>query len=334
MSTSRNEQAASAQGYIGIDVSKAKLDVMLLFGERREGQTFANSPEGFERLHKWIRRRLDAACVHVCLEATGRYSDAVAESLVEHGYTVSVINPARIKKFGESQLQRNKTDKLDAALIAEYCQRMQPPSWTPPSPEVRELQALVRHLEDLKTARQQAVNRLKASASLPAIIEHLKAQIALLTAQIAEVEGSVSEHLEAHRELKEQRDLLDSIPGVGDLTIARLIAECPTLRTFTDAGQLVAFAGLNPRQHQSGESVQKKTGISKVGSASLRAALYMPAVTAMKHNPIIRVFADRLRSRGVHGKALIVAAMRKLLHVVVGVLKSGKPFNPSFAVRT
>jgi transposase len=199
------EQTAPAQGHLGIDVSKAKLDVMLLVGEQRLAHTFANSPKDFERLHKWIRRRLDTACVHVCLEATGRYSDAVAESLVKFGYIVSVINPARIKKFGESQLQRNKTDKLDAALIAEYCRRMQPPSWTPPSPELRELQALVRHLADLKTVRQQAVNRLKASASLPAIIEHLKAQIALLDAQIAEVEKTISRHLEVHQELKSAR---------------------------------------------------------------------------------------------------------------------------------
>jgi hypothetical protein len=116
-------------------------------------------------------------------------------------------------------------------------------------------------------------------------------------------------------------------------TVSLTATDTTALCTFTDAGQLVAFAGLNPRQHQSGETVQKKTGISKMGSASLRAALYMPAITAMKHNPVIRVFADRLRSRGVRGKALIVAAMRKLLHIVVGVLKSGKPFNPSFAVR-
>jgi transposase len=122
-----NEIPITIIGSLGIDVSKPYLDVLLLRHERREGQRFTNTPEGYEKLHKWIvRRGLQPNEVHICLEATGRYSEA-AETLLKLGYTVSVINPGRIKKFGESQLQRNKTDKLDAALITEYCQRMQPP---------------------------------------------------------------------------------------------------------------------------------------------------------------------------------------------------------------
>jgi transposase len=318
-------------GYLGIHVSKANLDVLLLNGIRREGRRFANTPEGFEKLHQWIGRRLKAEAVHVCLEATGWYSEAVARNLLERGYPVSVVNPARIKKYGESQLQRNKTDKLDAALIADYCRRMQPPRWVPPTPEVRELQGLVRHLEDLLQARRQTANRLEATRTESPVTAHLQAQLALLETQIVETKQMITTCLDEHPDFRAQKTLLRSIPGLGILTIARLIAACRDLRTFTDAGQLVAFAGLNPRQHQSGNSVAGPASISRTDSASLYAALYMPAITAMTHNPLIRAFATRLRERGVRGKAVVAAAMRKLLHLVVGVLKSGRPFDPCYS---
>ncbi len=326
----RNPSLPTSAGFLGIDVSKASLDVMLLRDQRREGQHFTNTPTGFEKLDHWVNRRLKGETVHVCLEATGCYSEAVAENLIARGYTVSVVNPFRIKKFGESQLQRNKTDKLDAALIADYCRRMQPHPWVPPTPEVRGLQELVRHLEDLLLARQQAANRLEAARAASSVATHLQTQITLLDAQIAETKRDITAYLDDVPELKQQKTLLRSIPGIGILTIARLIAACRDLRAFTDAGQLVAFAGLNPRQKQSGTSVIGPTMISRMGSASLRAALYMPAISALRHNPVIRAFAARLRERGLRGKAVVVAAMRKLLHLVVGVLKSGRSFDPGF----
>jgi transposase len=207
---------------------------------------------------------------------------------------------------------------------------MQPPQWIPPTAAVRELQALERHLDDLKLMRQQTTNRLQSALQTPIILEHLQAQLALLDEQLKKTKQAILAHVNACPELKEQTTLLCSIPGLGVQTIAKLIAECRDLRAFTDAGQLVAFAGLNPRQRESGKTVVKQTIISRVGSASLRAALYMPAVSALQHNPIIRDFVARLRRRGVRGKAVVVAAMRKLLHLVVGVLKSGRPFDPNY----
>jgi transposase len=326
-----NETLTTIIGRLGIDVSKAYLDVLLLYKERREGQRFTNTPEGYEKLHKWLSRRLQPNEVHICLEATGRYSEAAAETLLKLGYTVSVINPGRIKKFGESQLQRNKTDKLDAALIAEYCQRMQPPPWQPPSAEVRELQFLVRHLEDLKLMRKQVSNRLEAIPAEVSVADHFHQQLAMLNQQIEDTKHAIADHLKQYPNLKQQTELLKTIPGIGLQTIAKLIAECRDLGAFRAPGQLVAFAGLNPQQYQSGTSVVKQTTISRVGSASLRAALYMPAVSALQHNPVIRAFGERLRKRGVRGKAVIVAAMRKLLHLVAGVLKLGRPFEPGYA---
>lgn len=318
-------------GYVGIDVSKDRLDVVLLRGEQKDSQHFTNTTVGFGKLQQWLTRRLPAEQVQVCLEATGRYSEALTKSLYGAGYRVSVVNPARIKGYGQAQMRRNKTDQLDAALIADFCRAQQPEAWTPVAPEVRDLQALVRHLEDLTTAASSVRNRLALPGQSSPVSDHLQAQLTLLEQQIAATKHAISDHLDQHPSLKQQADLLRSIPGLGDLTIGKLLAECRDLRSFTDPRQLVAFAGLNPAHHSSGSSIHHRTHISKTGSASLRTALYMPALSALRHNPVLIAFAQRLRSRGIVGKVLVVAVMRKLLHLVVGVLKSQHPFDPLWA---
>lgn len=318
-------------GYVGIEVSKERLDVLLVCSDKREGQHFTNPPTGHAKLHEWLSRRLKVEAVHVCLEATGSYGDAIAEYLYKCGYAVSVVNPARIKGYATSQMSRNKTDKLDAALIADFCRTQQPAAWTPPSQAVRQLQQLVRHLDDLTRARQQAKNHLEDPTLAPVLIDHWQAQIRLLDAQITQTQQAISAALDQHPDLKQQADLLRSIPGLGDLTIGKLLAECRDLRAFRDVRQLVTFVGLNPRHHVSGSSIHKRPSISRTGSASLRAALFMPALVAMRYHPVLRAFADRLRAPGVAGKAVVVAVMRKRLHWVDGVLKSGHPFDPTWA---
>lgn len=317
-------------GYVGVDVSKDRLDVLLIRDAQREGQHFTNSPTGYAKLQQWLSRRLKAQQVHVCLEATGQYSEGVAEFLHAQGYKVSVVNPARIAGYAHSQLRRNKTDKLDAELIAEFCRTQQPEAWSPPPPEIRHLQALVRHLEDLTSAHTQVKNRLAVPQQSSPVLEHWQGQLALLDQQIEATKQAIAQHIDQHPKLKADKDLLCSIAGLGITTIAKLLAECRDLSSFS-VRQLVACAGLNPRQHRSGSSVAKRPVLSRTGSASLRAALYMPALSAMRHNPVLRAFAQRLRARGVVGKPLVCAVMRKLLHLVVGVLKSGQPFDPNWS---
>ncbi len=318
---------------LGIDVSKAKLDVCLLRHDQRPATTtIPNSPAGFESLCQWLAKR-QIAELHVCLEATGRYGDEVAWYLHAQGYTVSVVNPAQIKAHAQSQLQRNKTDQLDAALIADFCRKQLPPAWTPPDPALRTLQALVRHYDDLKESLRQQQNRIEAGSPSPLVMGQLEAQVTLLQQQLDEVRRQMDDHLDQHPDLKRQRDLLTSIPGLGNLTAAKLLAECRDIRRFSNVRQLVAFAGLNPQHRQSGSSVRGYPHISKMGRASLRAALYMPAVTALNHNPILRAFAERLRQRGLRGKAVVAAVMRKLLHLVYGILKSGQPFDPDYLLK-
>jgi transposase len=197
----------------------------------------------------------------------------VADYLVEQGYTVSVVNPARLKGYADRRMQPNKTDKLAAALIADFCRTEPPSTWTPPPPEIRQLQQLVRHLDDLTQTPQQAKNRLGLPGQRQPVIDHLQAQIALLDQPMAHTKQAITDLLNQQPDLKHHKDLLRSIPGLGDLTIGKLSAECRDLTAFRDGRQLVAFAGLNPRHHTSESSVHNKPTISRTGSASLRAAL-------------------------------------------------------------
>lgn len=320
--------------YLGIDVSKATLDTLLLReGEGAEAAQFANMRQGFKRLHHFLKKRR-VEQVHVCLEATGYYGDEVAQFLYEVGYTVSVVNPARIKAYADSRLTRNKTDAGDAALIADFCRTQQPDAWTPPPPEQRELQALVRHWENLSQMRQQEVNRRQAGIPSQIVLQTLDAHIAFLDQQLTDLQHRIHDHIDRHPHLRQQRDLLTSIPGIGDLTAFKLLAEIRDIRAFDSAPQLAAFAGLTPRQHTSGSSVRGKTRLSKRGSARLRTALYFPAIVAQRHNPILRAFAQRLLAAGKPKLAVIAAVMRKLLHLIYGILTSAQPFDPDFLTKT
>ena len=315
---------------IGLDIAKDTIEVCVLDEAAKAQQaTFANHKSGINKLHRWLKQA-GARTGHVCLEATGIYGELVAETLHQRGYVVSVVNPARIKAYAASRMQRNKTDTLDAALIADYCRTQPPPAWTPPTPELKELRALVRHLDTLKQERQRARNRLAAQTASTAVARHLRAQIAFLEQQIAQTQQLIRDHINTFPDLKRQRDLLKSIPGIGDLTACRLLAELGDMRRFDDVRQVVAFIGLNPRQHQSGK--QRTThGISRMGRASLRAALYMPAVVAKRCNPQLKTWAEHLSQRGLTGKQIVVAVMRKLIHLAYGILKSGRAFDPNYA---
>jgi transposase len=313
---------------VGIDVAKATLAVCLVTLKGRETSPIPNDPKGFQQLHRWLKKR-KASQAHVCLEATGIYGIEVAQFLHDRGYTVSVVNPARIQGFAHSQMRRSKTDQVDAEVIADFCQAVQPQSWTPPPPAWYELRALMRHMEDLQTIQQQETNRLETTSS-PLVRAQLQEHIAFIGRQIDQIKRQTRDHLQQHPALKQQTDLLCSIPGIGELTAWRLVAEVRALTAFEDVRQLVAYVGLDPTRHDSGSSVRGSRHISRKGRAELRAALYMPALSAMQHNPIVSAFAQRLKAQGKLPKQVIVAAMRKLLHLAYGVLKSGRPFDPHY----
>ena len=316
--------------YLGIDVSKDWLDVVLVReGVPAEKGQFDNSNQGFRQLQHFLKKR-KVKELHVCLEATGYYGAEAALFLHQSGYKVSVVNPARIKAYAESQLSRTKTDAADAALIVDFCRTQQPSAWTPPPPEQQELQVLVRHLENVKDMRQQELNRRQAGIPSETILKTLDDHIAFLDQQITDLLRLIHDHIERHPHLRQQRDLLTSIPGIGDLTAFKLLAEIVDVQTFDSARQLAAFAGLTPRERRSGSSVRGRTRLSKRGTPRLRSALYFPAIVAQRHNPILQAFAQRLLAAGKSKLQVVAAVMRKLLHLVFGILKSGHPFDPQF----
>jgi transposase len=318
---------------LGIDVAKATLVVVLLVAERQQRAEFANTAAGHAKLRSWLAKRCPAP-VHACLEATGTYGDDLAQALYDAGQTVSVVNPARIAAYATVQAARHKTDQVDAALIARYCQREPPAAWLPPAPEMRELRALVRHLDTLQQQRQAEQNRLGAGGHPAAVTQAIQAHLTFLSEQIATVEQQIEAHFDQHSDLKRQRELLDSIKGIAVRTATRRLAELGDWKQFTNARAVVAYVGLNPRQYRSGSRVQRRTRLSKAGNAAVRAALYFPAIVAKQHNPLVQALCARLTARGLCPKAVIGAAMRKLLQLAYGVLKSGRPFDPLYTGST
>ncbi len=311
---------------LGIDVSKRTLDVALIFDNRTFCKQFQNSAVGFKLLAAWLAS-FQITQVHACLEATGIYGEAVALFLHEQGHLVSVVNPLRIKGYAGANMQRNKTDRLDARLIADFCLTQKPESWQPPSQEVKQLQSLVRRVEVLEEMLQAEENRLaNASAEIKPSIERM---IGLLKEETGELERQIKQHINRNPHLKEQSELLQTIPGIGKRTANLLLAEIEFER-YSSARSLAAQAGVTPRKRQSGTSL-KQTGLSKLGNARIRRALYFPAIVAKQHNKIIKEFAKRLKNRGKTPMQIVCAAMRKLLHIAFGVLKHKRAFDASLA---
>ena len=320
------------QNILGIDVSKDTLDVVLVTEKGAFHKVISNTFRGYQSLENWLKtRRVDK--VHACLEATGQYGEAVSEYLFERGHQVSMVNPARIKRYGESKLHRNKTDKADAALIAEFCQKEKPSLWQPLSPEIKHLRALVRRLTDQKANLQQEINRLKSGERDAWVVGDLQTHMDYLEERIKATEEEIQELIDRTPNLKSQHKLLTSIPGIGDQTASTLLAEIGDISTYEGARQLAAYAGLNPQGHRSGSSVHKKTRISKQGRSELRSCLYMPAIVAMGHNPVIKDLNNRMAERGSHKMEIVVASMRKLLHIAYGVLKNQIPFDPHYGAQ-
>ncbi|MBW4441997.1 MAG: IS110 family transposase [Plectolyngbya sp. WJT66-NPBG17] len=323
------------QAYLGIDISKAKFHVALQLEEKRHNQAkikvFPNNLSGFEQLQQWLQQhRIEQ--VHACLEATSTYGEAVAEFLVEQGHRVSIVNPARIKGFAVSELSRSKTDKADAQLILRFLMALRPEPWQPPAPEVKQLQMLLRRLEALQQMIVQEQNRLETTTVT--LRKSIQSHIDYLQRDVEQIKQQVKDHFDQHPGLKQQRDLLVSIPGIGEQTAAAILSEIMHWSVFESPRQLAAYAGLTPRERSSGSSVRGKSGLSRVGNRRLRKALYMPAMAARRCNPLIVPLCERLLEKGKAKKQVIGAVMRKLLHLVYGVLKSGRPFDPNFLATT
>lgn len=314
---------------LGVDIAKMKFDAASLIDGKYKHKHFTNDLSGYTAFVIWFMALCGDIKPLVCMEATGAYSLPLAEFLLDQGFTVSVVNPAKIHAFGKSELSRAKTDKADAKLIARYALYAQPPLWIPPPAIIRELQAQTRRVEHLLEMVQMERNRLDTADK--SIVESITKSLAFLEAELKATRKTIKNHIKNNPELKQRSDLLNTIPGIGEASITHLLVVMSDHHHFTHAKQVVAFAGLAPKLRESGKW-RGNTHIAKNGDPVLRKALYMPALSAWTHNSVIRVFCERLKVNGKNGKAIVCAAMRKLIHIAFGVLKSGKPFDPNYAV--
>lgn len=321
------------QPKLGIDISKNTFDVALIRDPatmKRKQRQFPNTPAGFQALLAWLVQQ-GVTDVHAVLAATGAYGDQLASCLHAAGHRVSMVNPAQIKAFGASELQRNKTDRADAVLIARYGWRFNPAPWAPLPPEQQELQSLVRHLDDLIEQRTQVTNRLSDGRLTPAVRASWEKVVAALNVQITDIKQRINQHFDNHPTLKQQRALLDSIPGIGPETAARLLAEMPQLAAFDSARAAAAYTGLTPKRHQSGTSLNTPGRLSKIGNPRVRYALYLPAMAALRSSQQFKELSARLTKRGKKKMQIIAAAMHKLVRLAYGVLKNQQAYDPNYA---
>ncbi|EJR8320508.1 IS110 family transposase [Escherichia coli] len=318
---------------VGIDIAKHTFDIATLQsnGKHRTKAKMPNDLKGFEALQQWLLKHAEPQA-WIVMEATGIYHEALAEWLFKQGYRVCVLNPAQPAFYARSQLQRVKTDKVDAKLLADYGSRhlAELRSWQPEAPEIRRLRALVHRLKDIQELEQIERNRLESTQeskvrdSIQSVLDHLKKQT-------DETLKAIKQLFDDNDDLRGKRDLLTSIDGIADRTAALLLAELGDIQRFDSSKAVTAFSGLNPRLQESGKH-KGHVRISRMGSARLRAGLYMPAVSSLTHNRAIREMAERMKAKGKAGKQIACAAMRKLLCIAYGVLKSGRPFEPTLAI--
>jgi transposase len=322
---------ATIKYHLGIDISKQDFHVALLRLSDREitaHQSFENTATGHRKLIQWLGKRTEVTLpVHACMEATGCYGDQLAIFLHNHLSKVSVVNPCAIKNFAAMKLRRNKSDKADARLIAEYSADRQPGAWEAPSEEQIRLKATARRIGQLQHLYDMERNHLEAALEKH-VRKDIQATMKSLKSRIEKNRAELLIIIKANPVLAQMLRLITSIKGIGTVSGVQIIAELPDLKNFENARALGAYAGVTPRHFQSGTSGKVRTPMTKTGSKHLRRHLFFPALTAMRYNPICKAMAERLAANGKEKMEIIGAIMHKLLHIVYGVLKTQKPFDP------
>jgi len=320
--------------YIGIDVSKNKIDCLWLRDHvalKMKTKVFPNTSTGFNDLRRWLEKNITTSLenIHISLEATGIYHEPLAYALYDMGIKLSVINPAFVRDFAKGLGVRNKTDKKDSMVLARYGAMTQPRLWQPEPVEIRVLKALLARLAALETDIQRELNRLEKaqiSQASEQVIQSISDMLEHLKNEHQQIKKQIDDHIHQHPALKKDRDILLSIPAVGDVLSREMLAVLHS-RPFTCASQVAAFIGVVPKQHESG-ALKGRTTLCKNGSARLRAKLYMAAIVAMQHNPDIKAQYQRLLKAGKTKMQSLGAAMRKLVQICFGVLKHQCEYRP------
>jgi len=317
---------------VGIDVGAKTLCVSWRDNRQRARlKDYPNTTAGHERL---IRELRELRPVRIALEATGVYHLDVAMSLHETpNFSVMVVNPKASHNFGQAMLKRSKTDAVDAVVLLEFCERMPWEDWSAPSRAAFELRSLSRHGTSLRLCLAAEKTRLKqcdaVNLSSRLVREDIALGIAELTKRIERTQGHALLVIAYDEELERRFTLLQSVPGFSEVAGVQLLAELAVLPADMTAKQWVAHAGLDPRRHESGTSVNQRSRISKVGNRYVRRSLYMPALVAFQRDEHVAGFYQHLVAAGKPRKVAVVAVMRKLLHAVWGIFRSDKPWEAS-----
>ena len=314
--------------FIGIDVSKLTFDVAYSLTGSYVNAKFTNDTVGFKDFIKRLKKH--EAEPLICLEATGIYSFSLATFLAQQSIKVIVVNPIATHAFFKMEMGRNKTDKADAQLIARYCEHIYVTGdidkkvYIPKHDDYEAIQRLVTRLDQLEKSKAQENNRLEASCNKQTT-RSMNRLIKFINTEIETIKAAISAIVNDNESLKGQVKLLTSIKGIGDRTAWSILAYIGDITFFDNAKQVTSYAGLSPKITQSGTSINKSS-ISKIGHKRLRKSLYMPALVAIRHNPLMTEFYLRLVANGKPKKVAIIAVMRKLLVICYGVLKSEQPF--------
>jgi transposase len=326
--------------WLCIDVAKLTLAVALQVGARKAPyeREINNDTAGHLRLIQWLQERGGKlAQLTVVMEATGVYHESVAQLLYDSGCRVIIANPARVRDYARGIGLLHKTDKVDGRALLRYgkekADELVP--WTPPPPEVRILRALYARLAAVQEDLQREENRRQQAqiGQQPAlVIDSLDDSVQRLQQECRRLQRAIEDHFDQHPPLKQQRELLQSIPSIGAVSGDLLLCLLRSHR-FDSAREAAAFCGLIPRTYQSGTSVHKPGKLTKQGDAFVRAKLYMPAVVALKHNLQLRAIYDGLLKAGKSKLSALCALMRRLVHIAFGVLKHQTPYNPALVSR-
>lgn len=323
--------------FVGIDIAAASASVVVKAKEQRIQTPFTvkQTIAGHAQL---VKALVKAGCAPestlVVMEATGTYWMQMAFALHEAGFGVSVINPMQSHNFARALLKRAKTDAVDAATLVELAEKLQPDCWSPPPAVYEELLQRLTERDALLAMVTQTRNRLhalnKRQLIVPAVKMRLEHLIVFLKDQIATIEAEIHVALRQDTAWAASAERLLSIPGVGEITAGWMLVATLNFSTCSSGKEAAAFAGLVPRAFESGTSVKKRSRIGHAGHARLRCALYMAALTSIRFNPVLKVFADRLLAGGKRNKIVLCAVARKLLCIACSLVKHQTTFNPQY----
>ncbi len=329
--------ATPYQLFVGVDIAARTFTATWIRPDAapRRPLTLEQTPSGFSALQQHLQATgIPPAATLVVLEATGTYWITLATTLHAAGYAVSVINPRQAHHFAKALLQRAKSDTIDATTLAQLALRLQPAPWTPPPAVYHELQQRLAQRDTLVGMRAQLRNQLHALRQGPMVIaaveQRMETLVATLTAQIREVEQELGVALRMDAAWAAAAERVLSITGMGLVTTGWLLVATLNFRLCRTPEEATAYAGLAPREWQSGTSVQRSRRIGHTGHKRLRTALYLATVSATQHNPVIKTFYTRLRAAGKQQKVARCAAARKLLHIAWAVATKERMWDPTY----